>query len=614
MQLSENYISLPRRLLVELRDTPLALALYFFIARLALIQQQPIPLSRGDIRAFDPAAKPGAVKRALDRLVEAHWLIETARVGHKSTYWPVWGQSRQGVAYGWNVSAERLGCPMYIWCDAVRVDRALLDLFMGKFLPHPRNAHIERYVSGPLLRLTDIGTYILLAAELPAEATEELVRWGLVQGSQVQLVPEDTVVLALASQQAATGGSELTAAGWRKLGWFEDRSRRRAEVEQAEAVPLFFVPKERIGCRIGALIGQLIGGTAASDGENGASGSGKTAGTRGGAIMRGIGRDSQDSRETTPNPLHRAEQSGGGFISLGQKKSAGQPTIEGANGPGQDEPGAGGEQAARARQNGPERQNKPALPDTEAVRLLWAAGARNPERLAALSATPPERVEEVVAAARARTQVADKAGWAIAALSEGWDIALPPGEEDRDTPLKAADYIGGAYGDLFRLGSDISDFVLPSHTEHVRADDQAQEAASGYGQPSDNVAAQPPPPDLGQPQPLVGIPGLSPQPTARCSAIDLTKELRSRLRVQCGRSYRRVIDGLAVQVAGDTTVIYCASLDDRLAVLDALMGALRWIVADLGLPTTIRVTERPPDGLEAPGGGGQSANGVLLSA
>jgi len=40
---------------------------------------------------------------------------ETARAGHKSTYWPVWGESRQGMAYGWNVSAERLGCPMYIW-------------------------------------------------------------------------------------------------------------------------------------------------------------------------------------------------------------------------------------------------------------------------------------------------------------------------------------------------------------------------------------------------------------------------------------------------------------------------------------------------------------------
>jgi hypothetical protein len=40
---------------------------------------------------------------------------------------------------------------------------------------------------------------------------------------------------------------------------------------------------------------------------------------------------------------------------------------------------------------------------------------------------------------------------------------------------------------------------------------------------------------------------------------------------------------------------------ERLAVLDALMGALRWSVADLCLPRTIQVTDRPPNGLEAPG-------------
>jgi hypothetical protein len=594
MQLRENYISLPRRLLVELRDTPLALALYFFIARLALIQQQPIPLSRTDIRAFDPSAKPGAVKRALDRLVEAHWLIETARVGHKSTYWPVWGQSRQGVAYSWNVSAERLGCPMYIWCDAVRVDRALLDLFMGKLLPHPRNAHIERYVSGPLLRLTDIGTYILIAAELPAEATEELVRWGLVQGGQVQLVPEDAVVLALASQRGVIGGSELTEAGWRKLGWFEDRSRRRAEVEQAEAVPLFFVPKERIGGRIGALIGQLIGGATASDKVNSAAGSGKAARAEAGAIMTGIKRDSQNSKDTTPNPLHRAEQSGGGFISPGQKKSAGRVAIDEEERPALSEPG-GGERAARARRNGSDVRNEPPLPETEAVRLLWALGARNPERLAALSATPPERVEEVIAAAEARPQVVDKAGWAITALSEGWDIAPPRGVEDRDTPLKAADYIGGAYGDLFRLGSDISDLVLPNDTEHVQADDQEHShgVVRNYGQPSAGAAAQPSPPDPGPPQPLGSVPGSPLQPTARYS-VDLTRELRSRLRAQCERSYRWVVDGLEVHVADGTTVIHCATLADRLALLDKLMGPLRHLVADLGLPMAVHVTDSAP--------------------
>ena len=111
MSLTENYLSLPRRLLIELRDTPLALALYFFIARLYLVQQTPIPLSRTDIRTFDPTARSGAVKRALDRLVQAHWLRETSRVGAKSTYVPVWGTSRAGAAYPRKIGADRLSCP-----------------------------------------------------------------------------------------------------------------------------------------------------------------------------------------------------------------------------------------------------------------------------------------------------------------------------------------------------------------------------------------------------------------------------------------------------------------------------------------------------------------------
>ena len=78
--------------------------------------------------------------------------------------------------------------------------------------------------------------------------------------------------------------------------------------------------------------------------------------------------------------------------------------------------------------------------------------------------------------------------------------------------------------------------------------------------------------------------------------------MQSRLRAQCGRSYQRVIDGLAVCITEDATVIVCASLADRLAVLDALLGALRSIVADLRLPPAIRVTKRPPNGPEPSGG------------
>jgi hypothetical protein len=69
--LRENYLSIPRRLIIELRDNPLAIALYAFVARLSLIVQAPIPLSRGDVGKYDPSTKQGAIKRAFDRLIAA---------------------------------------------------------------------------------------------------------------------------------------------------------------------------------------------------------------------------------------------------------------------------------------------------------------------------------------------------------------------------------------------------------------------------------------------------------------------------------------------------------------------------------------------------------------
>jgi hypothetical protein len=74
-----------------------------------------------------------------------------------------------------------------------------------------------------------------------------------------------------------------------------------------------------------------------------------------------------------------------------------------------------------------------------------------------------------------------------------------------------------------------------------------------------------------------------------------------------------VIGGLDLCVADDMTIIQCATLADRLAILDALMGALRWVVTDIGLPATIRVTDRPPKGLHPPGGGNLAFDGVPLS-
>jgi hypothetical protein len=83
----------------------------------------------------------------------------------------------------------------------------------------------------------------------------------------------------------------------------------------------------------------------------------------------------------------------------------------------------------------------------------------------------------------------------------------------------------------------------------------------------------------------------------------------------CARSNQPLIRRLQARVAGDTTIIHCASLTDRMRVLDALMGALHSWAAELGLPPTIRVTDNPPPAdPEQPGGGTQPTNGKPLSA
>jgi hypothetical protein len=82
-------------------------------------------------------------------------------------------------------------------------------------------------------------------------------------------------------------------------------------------------------------------------------------------------------------------------------------------------------------------------------------------------------------------------------------------------------------------------------------------------------------------------------------AAELTAELRAWLLAQSDRSYYGVIRGLQVSVVGDTTVIHCASVADRMHVLDALMGALRAHVVELGLPVVIRVTDAAPPAEEA---------------
>src|SRR5690348_16176863 len=108
------YCPVPRRMLSDLRDNPLAIGLYLLIGRLYLVTHAPVPLGRADVLAFDPSLKPGAVKRAFDRLLAERWLVgSTAPASTKRHYTPTWGPVG-GAARPWSLDMPALGRPRHM--------------------------------------------------------------------------------------------------------------------------------------------------------------------------------------------------------------------------------------------------------------------------------------------------------------------------------------------------------------------------------------------------------------------------------------------------------------------------------------------------------------------
>ena len=258
------YSPIPQRLIADLHDSPLAIGLYGLIARLYLVAQSPIPLSAPDVLRYDPALSRGAVLRALARLLAAGYLIESTQTGCKTRYTPAWGRIG-GSPLAWNMARPCLGRPRHI--ASLRLDRRLLDICMGKLTPHAtRAAVITRYVTAPILSLTDVGCYALTMAGLP-HATPALVRLGAVREGHVQPLPSDQRLLALISQRALDLDQhpdvcvELTSSGTRRMGL---QPLLAPDSAASTTQPLFFVPPHMIGMLIHPVIGPMIGSDASA--------------------------------------------------------------------------------------------------------------------------------------------------------------------------------------------------------------------------------------------------------------------------------------------------------------------------------------------------------------
>ena len=421
---------LPRQLLSDLRDNPLAIGVYLLIARLYLVSHAPIPLGRADVLTFDPSLKIGAVKRAFDRLLAGGWLVgSTASASTKRHYTPSWGMVG-GAARPWSLDAPALGRPRHL--ETLRVNRDLLDIGLGRLDPHPRHAaEVTRYLAAPALGLADLGAYALMRVGLSAP-TPPLIALGLVEGGKPCAVPPAP---ALLHQLAQRSGSALSEHGRRKLG-----SRER---EQSAL----------IGRPIGGVIGELIGSTPERNHLVSASGTPELPQRASRPITPGILRDSSDSSSPPPTPT----PSGGGW---------------------------------RVLRGGRAERPKPAaapVPETEATRLLGTIDVR-PAQQIELADMPAATVEAAIADGRSRGGIRDLAGWVVYLLRQrrDHDWTPPPPAPRADSP----EVLGAYFAQL--AAEQEGERVAEQADEHHPAERPAERLPISTPLAPPPEAAQPP--------------------------------------------------------------------------------------------------------------------------
>ena len=263
----EPYLLLPESLALDLRDSPLAVGIYLFVGRIFLIHQDPIPLSAKDIENYDGSddIRRCAIIRALTRLYTKGYLLPHSRNrrGVKATYLPGWGGVK-GEARPWSFDAECLDRPRSV--RTVRVPRMLIDVCMGRIIPHQRHpALIDRYVTRPPISLRDLGSYGLSWAGLPTP-TPALIRLGLVNESGPVVPPTCETLLARISQQPLFDSNPdaptLSLRGLQRAGF-----NVAPATPEPESPTLFFIPTNMIGAMIPTMHSQIIGGMIDSSNE-----------------------------------------------------------------------------------------------------------------------------------------------------------------------------------------------------------------------------------------------------------------------------------------------------------------------------------------------------------
>jgi len=319
-QLDQDYVFIPQRMIADLQANPAAIGVYALIARLFLIYQEPIPLSAADLQRYDPTLSYGAARGALQRLVALRWLTDQS--GHKNHYTPTWGVIK-GTASPWRMDAPTLGRPAHV--VTLRLDRRLLDVGLGKLIPHPTYPAQtnDRYLEQPILSLRDVGAYAQVLNGQALAATPALWRYGLIRDGVTQPLPAAAELIALASQRTLDGdGAAPTEQGLRCLGL--DRS--SAPPAPPSGQPLFFVDPALIPDPISCLIPDLIPAGLESERPSSAAEWAESRGEARPPRMAGTPGILSETSDPPPTPPHDQTGVVAAIITRKKKASAGVPS------------------------------------------------------------------------------------------------------------------------------------------------------------------------------------------------------------------------------------------------------------------------------------------------
>jgi hypothetical protein len=217
----------PDPLIAACAHDPLAVGVYVAIARLAMVAKGAVPLAAWDLVVWmgsERESDRAAIMRRIVKLEQEGWVIIARASAAKHRLLPTWGRDQMGQVRSWRFDDANRGRPSHL--RGRRVPLALLDTYLGRLdpLPGPGRALISRYITRPLLDLTDIGVYTIgLRAEVAP--TPRLRHLGLHDDTGMRLPLDNHAVLlgAAAGTMTTLDGDrvilvQLSAQGQARLG------------------------------------------------------------------------------------------------------------------------------------------------------------------------------------------------------------------------------------------------------------------------------------------------------------------------------------------------------------------------------------------------------------